>query len=282
MTGRAGGIGHTSRQRCRGDGTGLARHRLYEHSVESDQNAFSGPQRYGAVTGASARPPRRDPLNGQVRMPVEAAAEDLSALENRLQSGPEVLQRWNLDAPERGPASSGAHRRRQKRGGERGCPRQPNSALRRARGSVNMTRERRPRAASISVRSMFWGCCWVRTWLRSTPKRDPGLEHCSNPRSLGLEVYGSCGWTADRVGQQSPDGSGGKPCNWKSRSSISVNLTGFQILPQRWVVERTYEWLMKHHRLVRDLETTESSAVGRIVVALLRIMLGRLTCRRAK
>lgn len=57
----------------------------------------------------------------------------------------------------------------------------------------------------------------------------------------------------------------------------SDELTGFHILPKRWVVERTFGWLMKHRRLVRDYETTESSAVGWIVVALIRIMLGRLT-----
>jgi transposase len=57
----------------------------------------------------------------------------------------------------------------------------------------------------------------------------------------------------------------------------SDNLTGFHVLPKRWVVERTFGWLMKHRRLVRDYEKTESSAVGWIVVALIRIMLGRLT-----
>lgn len=50
-----------------------------------------------------------------------------------------------------------------------------------------------------------------------------------------------------------------------------------RFVPKRWVVERTYGWLMKHRRLVRDYETTESSAVGWIVVALIRIILGRLT-----
>ena len=29
---------------------------------------------------------------------------------------------------------------------------------------------------------------------------------------------------------------------------------GFQLLPRRWVVERTFGWLMKSRRLVRDHE----------------------------
>ncbi|MEV0193551.1 IS5 family transposase [Kitasatospora purpeofusca] len=30
--------------------------------------------------------------------------------------------------------------------------------------------------------------------------------------------------------------------------------TGFQVLPKRWVVERTFGWLMQHRRLARDYE----------------------------
>ena len=30
--------------------------------------------------------------------------------------------------------------------------------------------------------------------------------------------------------------------------------TGFVLLPRRWVVERTFGWLLRHRRLVRDYE----------------------------
>lgn len=33
-----------------------------------------------------------------------------------------------------------------------------------------------------------------------------------------------------------------------------VAATGFHVLPRRWVVERTFGWLMQHRRLVRDYE----------------------------
>ncbi len=51
---------------------------------------------------------------------------------------------------------------------------------------------------------------------------------------------------------------------------------GFTVLPRRWVGERTFGWLMRHRRLVRDYETTESSAQAWIYIAMIRIRLRRL------
>ncbi len=56
----------------------------------------------------------------------------------------------------------------------------------------------------------------------------------------------------------------------------SDDLKGFKILPRRWVVERTFGWLMRHRRLVRDYETTESSAEAWAYIAMIRIQLRRL------
>jgi putative transposase len=48
---------------------------------------------------------------------------------------------------------------------------------------------------------------------------------------------------------------------------------GFKILARRWVVERTFAWLMHRRRLGRDYESTESSAVAWIYIAMIRIQL---------
>lgn len=56
----------------------------------------------------------------------------------------------------------------------------------------------------------------------------------------------------------------------------SADLRGFQVLPRRWVVERTFGWLMRQRRLVRDYETTEASAEAWIYIAMIRIQLRRL------
>ena len=44
----------------------------------------------------------------------------------------------------------------------------------------------------------------------------------------------------------------------------SDDTTGFKVLPRRWVVERTFGWLMHQRRLVRDYETTETICVSQV------------------
>jgi transposase len=56
----------------------------------------------------------------------------------------------------------------------------------------------------------------------------------------------------------------------------SDNAVGFEVLPRRWVVERTFGWLMRHRRLARDYEKTETSAESFIYIAMIRTQLRRL------
>jgi putative transposase len=52
---------------------------------------------------------------------------------------------------------------------------------------------------------------------------------------------------------------------------------GFHILPKRWIVERTLSWLVKSRRLARDYETLPKSSESIIYLAMIRLMLKRLT-----
>jgi len=56
----------------------------------------------------------------------------------------------------------------------------------------------------------------------------------------------------------------------------SDNVRGFKVLPRRWVVERTFGWLMYQRRLVRDYERTLSSAEAWVYIAMIRIQIRRL------
>ena len=51
---------------------------------------------------------------------------------------------------------------------------------------------------------------------------------------------------------------------------------GFEVLPRRWVVERTFAWLGRCRRLAKDFETTIASAAAWLLVAHIRILTRRL------
>jgi putative transposase len=52
---------------------------------------------------------------------------------------------------------------------------------------------------------------------------------------------------------------------------------GFQVLPRRWVVERTLAWLNQYRRLSKDYEGLTSSSEAMIYLAMTRLMLRRLS-----
>lgn len=56
----------------------------------------------------------------------------------------------------------------------------------------------------------------------------------------------------------------------------SDDVKGFQVLPRRWVVERTFGWLVRHRRLSRDYERLTSNSEAMIKIAMIRLMATRL------
>lgn len=51
---------------------------------------------------------------------------------------------------------------------------------------------------------------------------------------------------------------------------------GFAVLPRRWVVERTFSWLLRWRRLVRDYERLPASHEAMVKWAMVGLMLNRL------
>jgi transposase len=70
---------------------------------------------------------------------------------------------------------------------------------------------------------------------------------------------------------------------WRSQrperggSTSSSELHRFVVLPKRWIVERTLAWISRCRRLAKDFERHARKAVAFIRLAMIRLMLRRLT-----
>ncbi len=56
----------------------------------------------------------------------------------------------------------------------------------------------------------------------------------------------------------------------------SDDVKGFQVLPHRWIVERTFAWLGRHRRLSKDYEVLPQTSEALIYAAMVNLMLTRL------
>jgi len=56
----------------------------------------------------------------------------------------------------------------------------------------------------------------------------------------------------------------------------SDHAEGFEVLPRRWVVERTFAWLGRCRRLAKDFENLTRTALTFVKLASIRLMLRRL------
>jgi putative transposase len=54
-------------------------------------------------------------------------------------------------------------------------------------------------------------------------------------------------------------------------------LEGFQVLPRRWVVERTFSWINQNRRMSKDYERLCASGEAFVYAAMSRLMMRRLT-----
>ena len=54
-----------------------------------------------------------------------------------------------------------------------------------------------------------------------------------------------------------------------------VGVSGFVLLPRRWVVERTFAWLTRYRRLARDYEFRTDVSETMVIVAMIHLMARR-------
>jgi putative transposase len=74
----------------------------------------------------------------------------------------------------------------------------------------------------------------------------------------------------------------GKLADWAQTLKMTLQIVSkrhphtFEVLPRRWVVERTFAWISKHRRTVRDYEHLPASHEAMILWAMIALMTRRL------
>jgi transposase len=77
----------------------------------------------------------------------------------------------------------------------------------------------------------------------------------------------------------------GKLTAWAATMNMTIQIVSrrnphaFEVLPRRWVVERTFAWISKHRRTVRDYEHLTASHEAMILWAMIALMARRLACQ---
>src|SRR5262245_39350832 len=63
---------------------------------------------------------------------------------------------------------------------------------------------------------------------------------------------------------------------WRLQIVKRSDAAGFEVLPKRWIVERTFAWISRNRRLARDFERYAITVAAFVRLAMIRIMLRRL------
>jgi putative transposase len=69
-------------------------------------------------------------------------------------------------------------------------------------------------------------------------------------------------------------------CGWLLEI-VKRNQTGFEVLPRRWVVERTFGWIGRYRRQSKDYEYLTESSEAMIMISMIQLMVHRLA-RKSK
>ena len=66
---------------------------------------------------------------------------------------------------------------------------------------------------------------------------------------------------------------------WKIEIVKRSDTHRFVVLPKRWIVERAFAWVSRNRRLMREFERYASTPAAFLRLAVIRLMLNRLTRR---
>jgi transposase len=102
----------------------------------------------------------------------------------------------------------------------------------------------------------------ARDLLREARRRFPFVER----------IFADAGYQGSRMAKVAADAG----C-WKIEIVKRSDLHRFVVLPKRWVVERSFAWISRNRRLMRDFERYAATVAAFVRLAMIRLMLKRLT-----
>jgi transposase len=85
-------------------------------------------------------------------------------------------------------------------------------------------------------------------------------------------IFADAGYQGPRVARAAA-----RTGSWVVEIVKRTQLHKFVVLPKRWIVERTLAWISRNRRLARDFERYARTVVAFIRLAMIRVMLRRLT-----
>jgi putative transposase len=145
------------------------------------------------------------------------------------------------------------------------------------------------RARVHSAKIMDWD--GIKTLLAQADVEFPRLRHLWLDAGYRGEDKGkgwvqkALGWTVELVERRRKPAAEEVLKLWAqewSKEGVSVNWEellapkGFQVLPKRWVVERTFSWIDQNRRMSKDYERLPESSEAFIYISMSRLMVRRL------
>ncbi|MCC8432822.1 IS5 family transposase [Reyranella aquatilis] len=102
----------------------------------------------------------------------------------------------------------------------------------------------------------------TRRLLRDDARRFPSI----------IKIFADAGYQGPKMAKVVADTG-----NWQIEIVKRTELHKFVVMPKRWIVERTFAWISRNRRLARDFERYAATVVAFVRLAMIRIMLRRLT-----
>jgi putative transposase len=131
----------------------------------------------------------------------------------------------------------------------------------------------------------------IKSLLRKADERFPRLRHLwldAGYRGEGKGkdwVQKTLGWSVDLVERPRKPAPEAVLMRWTAewaKEGVAVDWRkllppkGFQVLPRRWVVERTIAWIGQNRRMSKDYERLCASGEAFVYAAMIRLMTRRL------